>query len=245
MARVGAALAPVSIGVFAAGGAGDAAGAFGAYRGELRFRGGYRSRLAHDDFSSLFRCRRDLFGLRDGADAGDSAAQGLWPGGIYHAAPPGADGESDAGHGADRGVRLLHRIFHGVLQREQVRRLFGEAATAWAVRAVLLRPDFMQHPDAATAVVQEGAAQYSGAVRYVADHQRRNVAGAVRDRGDFADARLHAFGVGEVFGDGVGLRDVRRHAGTLHDADFPVRARAAGDCDFGNARTGAPGFAWQ
>src|SRR5260370_29960079 len=35
MARVGAALAPVSIGVFAVGGIGNTAGAFGAYRGEL------------------------------------------------------------------------------------------------------------------------------------------------------------------------------------------------------------------
>jgi hypothetical protein len=106
--------------VSAVGGPCNAAGAFRSHRSELRFRDRHRSRLAHDDFSSVFRCRRDLFGVRDGADAGDSDAQGVWPRRFHHAAPLGADGQGDAGHWTDRGVRLLHRIFHGVLQREQV-----------------------------------------------------------------------------------------------------------------------------
>ena len=53
---------------------------------------------------------------------------------------------------------------------------------------------------------REGAAEHCGAVHYVADHQYRNVAGAVRDRGDFADARLHAIGLGPLFRDVLGLR---------------------------------------
>ena len=76
--------------------------------------------LAHDDFSSLFRGRRDLFRVCHGADAGNSDARGLRDAGFHHAAAPGADGQGDAGHGINRGVRLFCGIFHGVLQREQV-----------------------------------------------------------------------------------------------------------------------------
>ena len=75
LARFGAALAALRDGVLAARGPGDAAGALGAHRRELRLRRGHRSRLAHDDLPALLRRRRDLFGFRDGADAGDSAAR--------------------------------------------------------------------------------------------------------------------------------------------------------------------------
>ena len=35
----------------------------------------HRSRMAQHDLPALFRCRRDLFGFRDGADSGDSDSQ--------------------------------------------------------------------------------------------------------------------------------------------------------------------------
>ena len=37
----------------------------------------------------------------------------------------GEHGQGDAGHWPDRGLRLLHRILHGLLQRQQVRRVPG------------------------------------------------------------------------------------------------------------------------
>ena len=41
---------------------------------------------------------------------------------------------------------------------------------------------------------------------------------------------------GRYSADSVGLGDVRRHAGIVHHAAVPVRARAAGDLHRGNAR---------
>ena len=72
LAQFRASLAPLPVGVSAAGRTGNAAGAFRAHRGELRFRRRHRSRLAYHDFSSLLRRRRHLFRLRHGADSGDS-----------------------------------------------------------------------------------------------------------------------------------------------------------------------------
>ena len=77
LARLGAALAPLRDGLPAARRHRDAAGRLGAHGRELRLRGRDRARLAHDDLPALLRRRRDLLRLRDGADAGDSAARGL------------------------------------------------------------------------------------------------------------------------------------------------------------------------
>ena len=66
-------------GISAAGRTGDAAGGFGAHRRQLRLRRRDRPGMARDDLSALLRGRRDLFRLRDGADAGDPAAQVVRP----------------------------------------------------------------------------------------------------------------------------------------------------------------------
>ncbi len=59
-------------------------GGFGALRRELRFRGGDFAGVAYDDLSALLRRGRDLFGVRDGVDAGDSGAALVSPGGFDH-----------------------------------------------------------------------------------------------------------------------------------------------------------------
>ena len=85
LARVGAPLAPVRDRVPAAGGPRDAAGRLGPYRRQLRLRGRHRARLAHHDLSAVLRRRRDLLGLRDGPDAGDSHPRDLRARGLHHA----------------------------------------------------------------------------------------------------------------------------------------------------------------
>ena len=69
----------------AAGGNRDAAGRLGPYRRQLRLRGRHRPRLAHDDLSAVLRRRRDLLGLRDGADAVDSDPGDLRARRLHHA----------------------------------------------------------------------------------------------------------------------------------------------------------------
>src|SRR5205814_10401921 len=84
LARLGSTLAPLSVSLSAAGGTGDASGAFGAHGGELRLRDCDRSRLAHHDFPAVFRRGGHLFGFRDGADDRDPTAQGVRPGRLHH-----------------------------------------------------------------------------------------------------------------------------------------------------------------
>ena len=62
-------LASLRDGVSAARGARDAAGRVGAHDRELRLRGVRHSRVARDHLSAVLRGRRDLLGIRDGADA--------------------------------------------------------------------------------------------------------------------------------------------------------------------------------
>ncbi len=72
-----ASLAPLPVGIFAAGRIGYAAGAFGAHGSEFRFLDRYRSGLAHYDFPALLRGWSNLFRICDGADDRYSAAQVL------------------------------------------------------------------------------------------------------------------------------------------------------------------------
>ena len=75
LARLGAALGALRERLPAARRPVDAAGALGPHGRELRLLGRHHARLARDDLPALLRRRRDLRRLRDGADAGDSAAQ--------------------------------------------------------------------------------------------------------------------------------------------------------------------------
>ena len=72
--------------------------------------------LARDDLPALLRRGRDLLRLRDGADAGDSAAQVLRPRRFHHDAPPRQHGE---GHARDRADRRLRLRDGGVLRLVQ------------------------------------------------------------------------------------------------------------------------------
>src|SRR6266404_7434891 len=108
--------------------------------------------MAHHNFSAVFRCRRDLFRLCNGADDCDSAARSVRPGRLHHHAPPGEYGKGDARDRADCRVRLLLRIFHVALQWQQVRRFSGAAAIAWTLLVVLLRADSVQHTDTTIAL---------------------------------------------------------------------------------------------
>ena len=75
------------------------------------------SGLAYNNFSAVLRRGRDLFGLRDGDDAGDSDSKVLQTRGFHHHAAPREHGEGDAGDGLDCRVRLHDGNVHGVLQR--------------------------------------------------------------------------------------------------------------------------------
>src|SRR5579863_1229540 len=71
MAQLGAPLAEIRKSRLAAGRTFDAAGGFSPHGREFRLRGGNGSGLAYHDLPALFRRRRDLLGLRDGADVDD------------------------------------------------------------------------------------------------------------------------------------------------------------------------------
>ena len=77
------------------------------------------------------------------------------------------------------------------------------------------------------------------AVHHVARRQRRHVARALRHHRDVAAPRLPALVVGDVLPDVLGLLDVLRHDRAVHDADVPVRPRAADDLDLRGADAAA------
>ncbi len=107
LARFGAALEELRSAVHPAGRPGDAAGAVGTHRRQLRFRRGHHARLAHDHLPAVLRGGRDLLRLCHGAGAGDSDPQVLPPGRLDHHAPPAELGEDHAGDRVDCGLRLL------------------------------------------------------------------------------------------------------------------------------------------
>ena len=155
MARFGDPLASVRDGVSAARGTRDAAGRLGAYDCELRLRGISDSRLARYRLPAVFRGRRHLFWIRDGADARDSDPQDLRVAGLHHRAPSEQHGEDPAGNGADRCLRLHDRSVHGVVQREHLRDLHDAKPDERAVRADLLGAHLLQRSHAAAALDQE------------------------------------------------------------------------------------------
>ncbi len=121
LARIRAALAPVRNGVSAAGRPRDAARRVGAHGGQLRLRGVDRAGLAHDDLPAVFRRRRDLLGLCDGAHAGDSHPRHLPARRLHHDAAPPEHGQGHARHGPHRRLRLHGRGVHRLVQRRPVR----------------------------------------------------------------------------------------------------------------------------
>jgi hypothetical protein len=123
LARVGPSLAPLRGGLAAARRSVHAAGAVGAHRGELRLRGLGAARLARHHLPAVLRGRRHLRRLRDGADAGDSAARRLQARGLHHDAPHRQHGQGHAGDGPDRGLRLRDGGVLRLVQREPVRAL--------------------------------------------------------------------------------------------------------------------------
>ncbi len=85
LAQFGPPLAAIRESLAPAGRPRDAAGRFGAHGRQLRLRGRHAARLAHHDIPALLRRGRDLFGLRDGADADDSGPQVLRAGRHHYA----------------------------------------------------------------------------------------------------------------------------------------------------------------
>ncbi len=82
----------------------DAAGPLGAHGRQLRLRDRHRARLAHDDLPAVLRRGRHLRRLRDGADAGDPAAEDVRLRRLHHDAAPREHGQ---GHARDRAHRVL------------------------------------------------------------------------------------------------------------------------------------------
>ena len=83
----------------------------------------------------------------------------LRPGRFHHRAPPAELGEGHAGHRPDRGLRLRHRSFHGLVQRQSLRRLPAVEPSARALRVLLLHAADLQHRDSAGAVDSQAAHQ--------------------------------------------------------------------------------------
>ena len=121
MARLRHALGALSEGLSAARGAFDAPGGFGAFGGQLRFRGGHCARLAHHHFPSLLRCRCDLLRIRNGAVSRHPGPALVSPRRSHHHAPHRVHVQGDAGDGVDRRLRLRDGGVHGVVQRRHLR----------------------------------------------------------------------------------------------------------------------------
>ena len=136
MARFGAALAALRERLPAARRHVDAAGALGAHGRQLRLLGRHHPRLAHDDLPAVLRRRRDLRRLRDGVDAGDSAAPDVRLRRLHHDAPSREHGEGDARHRAHRRLRLRDGSVLRLLQRESVREVHDSQPHVRAVRVV-------------------------------------------------------------------------------------------------------------
>ena len=101
-----------SLGTFAAGRTGDAAGVVGALGRVVRLCDFASARLAHDDLPALLRRRRRVFGVWHGADAAGAAAIDFQAAGHHYDAAHRRDVQSDAGDGVNRWVRLRDGIFH-------------------------------------------------------------------------------------------------------------------------------------
>src|SRR6202158_6193767 len=235
LVRLGPTLAPLSVGVFAARRSGDTAGGFGAHRRQPGLRSGDRSRLAHHDFSALLCCRRHLFRICDGSDAGDSAARDLQVGGFHHHAPFGEYGQGDAGHRPDRRVRLHRGIFHGLVWREYLRNFPFAQSPGRSVPPFLLGCHRLQHHSPALSVVSQGAHERIGIVRDVHHREYRHVARAIRHRGCQFASRLHALGVGDVQPQDLGLDHVRRNDRPVLGVIVPFPAVPAGHFHYRDA----------
>ena len=142
--------------------------------------------------------------------------------------------------GLDRCVRILLRIFHVALQRQQIRCVPGAAAAARSVCAVLLRADFVQHFDAAT-VVDSQKVRTNVAVLFVMSlvinigmWLERFVIVVISLTRDFMPSR-----VGPLSADVLGLGHVHRNARACSSSLIFLFVRVlAGHFHCGNARTG-------
>ena len=158
----------------------------------------HRSRLAQHDFPALFRCRRHLFRVRDGADAGDSDSQDLPPGRPDHRAPLDIMAKVMLATGMIVAYGYVMETFMAFYSAQPIRKLHDDEPHDGSLRAALLAVDCLQHRDSAGAVVRKVAPQRGVAVRDFAGGEHWNVAGAVRDRRGQLEPRFHAVSVGHV-----------------------------------------------
>ena len=195
------------------------------------------ARLAHHDLPALLCCGRHLFRLCHGAGAGDSYPALLRAGKHDHHAPSAELGEGDAGHRPDRGLRLLLRNLHRLLQWIDLRALHAREPLVRPIRDLLLAVDPDEHPVAATSVGSEVSLQYQVPFPDVAGHPDRHVAGTLRDHRNQPVARFPAVVVGPLHGHALGLRGLLRHGRPVHHGDVSVHSHHARDLDLRDART--------
>ena len=241
LARIGQALAALRDGISAARRYLDAARALRAHDRELRLRGVGAAGVARDDLPAVLRRRRDLLRLRDGDDAGDSAAQVLRPRRLHHHAPHPQHGEGHAGHRDDRRLRLRERSVLRLVQRQPVRAVHDDQPHDRPVRRVLLVAHRDQRGDDPAVLVPQRARQPAAALHPLAVRERRHVARALHHHRHEPAPRLPALVVGHVCPDAVGLRHVRRHDRAVPGALLVVRPLPAGDRDLRDADDRARG----
>ena len=241
LAQFRQALGSISESISAAGRPFDAAGGFGALGGELRLRRCHPAGLAHHHLPALLRRGRYLFGLRHGVDAGDSGAPLVSPRGFDHHAPHRVHVEGDAGNRSDRRLRLCDGSFHGLVQRRISIERYAFVNRMWAggywwtywvlILCNIMIPQLLWS--------RTRAHERPGGVRDRAGRERRDVAGAFRDRRHQPDSRFCAVVLGHVLSDRLGLEHVPGNDRRVSGPDVPVHSRPARHFDFRNARGGA------
>jgi hypothetical protein len=131
--------------------------------------------LAHDDLPAVFRRGRGVLRIRDGIDAPRAAAQVVQAGGHHHDATHRRDVQSHIGHRLHRWIRLLHGVFHRVVQRQSVRTIRFHEPLVWTVLVWRLGDARVQRVHPAIVLVQEMPDQPVGGVRHLDPRQRRHV----------------------------------------------------------------------
>src|SRR4030095_6661469 len=205
-------------------------------RRELRLRLGRGAGLAHDDLPAVLRRRRDLFRLRDGADAGDPPARPLQARGLHHEPAPPEHGQGHARDRAHRRLRLRHGDLHGLVQRQCVRRLHDQEPDARAVHVPVLVADRLQHPRPSAPLAEAGPQLGADPLRHRDRREHRHVARALHHHRDEAAPRLPAVVLGDVLGDGLGQGDLPRHDRPVRRPHAPLHPVPARDLHLRDAR---------
>ena len=159
VARFGQALGDLRNRIAAARRTGDAAGALGSHRGQLRLHGRHRPRLAQHLLPAVLRGGRHLFRIRDGAGSGHPAARRLRTQGLITDQHLDNAAKVMMATGLIVGYSYIMEAFTRLVQRQRLRAGRHVEPHDRALQIAVLDPDCLQ---------RDRAAMRSGSRRFAA-----------------------------------------------------------------------------